>query len=164
MAHEGAYDYRAEVLSPFAAYMTLAAAMVERAVDDVAVDDVQEAREYIEGDLFWREDDDKVTRGKRAWHWLTMPHDGVRGVSFAFLCDAMNVDLDHAQDRLLHEVPDRIIDILERQIVQRVRKKQSPRRERKHAGTKQAGRRVAANRRHQGNGGQGRRRQGPAGG
>lgn len=156
MPHEGAYDYRAEVLSPYAAYMTLAAAMVERAVEDVGT-----ARRYIETNEFWREDSDVVTTGKRAWHWLTMPQDDGR-ISFAFLCDAMGVDIDHAQDKLIHEVPDRVIDILERQIVLRVRKKQSPRRA-KHVGSKQAGRRVAANRRHQGDDRQGRRRQGPAG-
>ena len=130
-----------EVPSPLAPYMTLAAAMVERAVEDVTA-----ARKYIEADLFWREDADVVTLGKRAWHWLTMPHDGQRGISFAFLCDAMGVDIDHAQDKLLHEVPDRIIDILERQIVSRVRKKQSPRRA-KHVGPNTKHRRSDRNRR-----------------
>jgi hypothetical protein len=67
-----------------------------------------------------------------------MPHDGIRGISFAFLCDAMGVDIDHAQDKLIDEVPDRIIDILERQIVLRVRKQQSPRKERKNAGANKA--------------------------
>ena len=158
MPHEGAYDYRAEVLSPFAAYMTLAAATVERAVEDVGT-----ARRYIETNIGWREDHDVVTLGKRAWHWLTMPHDGVRGISFAFLCDAMGVDLDHSQDKLIDGVPDRIIDILERQIVLRVRKKQSPRRA-KHAGsnTKQA--RSNSDRRHQGKHRRNQGRQGAAGG
>jgi hypothetical protein len=135
------YDYHAEVPSAYANYMTLAAAMVERAVDDV-----QEAREYIEGDQFWREDDDKVTRGKRAWHWLTMPQSDSR-ISFAFLCDAMGVDIDHAQDKLIDGVPDRIIDILERQIKLKVRKKQSPRKERKHVGANTKSRRGDCNRR-----------------
>lgn len=60
-----------EVPSPLAPYMTLAAAMVEAAVEDATT-----ARNYIEGNPYWREDADKVSRGKRAWHWLTMPHDG----------------------------------------------------------------------------------------
>ncbi len=123
MPHQGTYDHAPrEVSSPLAPYMTLAAAMVERAVDDVTT-----AQEYIEADQLWRDDDDKVTLGKRAWHWLTMPHSGERGISFAFLCDAMGVDIEHATDKLIDEVPDRVIDVLERQIVQKVRKKQSPR-------------------------------------
>jgi hypothetical protein len=128
MPHEGAYDYRSEVASPLAPYMTLAAAMVERAIEDIGT-----AQRYMETNIHWREDHDVITLGKRAWHWLTMPHDGQRGVSFAFLCDAMNVDIEHAQDKLIDGVPGRVIDVLERQIVLRVRKKQSPRKE-KHAG------------------------------
>jgi len=135
MPHQGAYDHSPrEVPSPLAPYMTLAAAMVERAVEDIGT-----ARKYMERDPDWREDSEVVSLGKRAWHWLTMPHDGQRGVSFAFICDAMGVDIDHATDKLIDEVPDRVIDILERQIVLRVRKKQSPRRA-NHVGSKQTGR------------------------
>jgi hypothetical protein len=160
MPHEGAYDYRTEVASPLAPYMTLAAAMVEAAVEDVTT-----ARNYIEGNPYWREDADKVSQGKRAWHWLTMPHDGIRGISFAFLCDAMGVDLDHAQEKLIDGVPDRVIDILERQIVQKpqkVLKKQTPK-ERKDAGANATKGRGNPNRRRKGDGRRNRRRPGAAG-
>lgn len=160
MPHEGAYDYRAEVTSPYANYMTLAAAMVERAIEDVTT-----ARKYMERDPDWREDSEVVSVGKRAWHWLTMPHDGQRGVSFAFLCDAMNVDIDHATDKLIDGVPDRIIDILERQIVQKpqkVLKKQTPK-ERKDAGANTTKGRGNPDRRRKGDGRRNRRRQGAAG-
>jgi hypothetical protein len=140
--------------------MTLAAAMVEAAVEDVTT-----ARNYIEGNPYWREDADKVSQGKRAWHWLTMPHDGIRGVSFAFLCDAMGVDIDHAQEKLIDGVPDRIIDILERQIVQKpqkVLKKQTPK-ERKDAGANATKGRGDPNRRRKGDGRRNRRRPGATG-
>jgi hypothetical protein len=124
MPHEGTYDHAPrEVPSPLAPYMTLAAAMVERAVEDVTT-----AQRYMERNIHWREDHDVITQGKRAWHWLTMPHDGIRGISFAFLCDAMGVDIDHAQDQLIDGVPDRVIDVLERQIKLKIRKQSTGRR------------------------------------
>jgi hypothetical protein len=151
------YDYHAEVPSAYANYMTLAAAMVERAVEDIGT-----AQRYIETNIHWREDHDVITLGKRAWHWLTMPHDGQRGISFAFLCDAMNVDLDHAQDLLIDGVPDRVIDVLERQVVLKVRKKQSPRKA-NHVGANKAKTRGNSDRRHQGKHRRNPRRPGAAG-